>query len=214
MMSWALKLSHQLHDSILIHSYPLARDCSLQIHSILDILISLPSSSSKMNNLLLICLESFKSISHSLAHLQSQFICPPPKEGTTGPPPAAAATATSSSLRLINFSNIIGSDDAKQILYENVILPLSLPETLRLQLFQGIRSSGGNVLLFGPPGTGSFFQSFFQSLQFLSSFTLSLLLPPTSVVHSVFERENLSSSSDCDGIISKIVFNSTIRSVE
>jgi hypothetical protein len=201
-MSWALKLSHQLHDSILIHSYPLARDCSLQIHSILDILISLPSSSSKMNNLLLICLESFKSISHSLAHLQSQFICPPP----------AAATATSSSLRLINFSNIIGSDDAKQILYENVILPLSLPETLRLQLFQGIRSSGGNVLLFGPPGTGSFFQSFFQSLQFLSSFTLPI--PPTSVVHSIFERENLSSSSDCDGIISKIVFNSTIRSVE
>jgi hypothetical protein len=210
MMSWALKLSHQLHDSILIHSYPLARDCSLQIHSILDILISLPSSS-KMNNLLLICLESFKSISHSLAHLQSQFICPPPEEGTTGPP-AAAATATSSSLRLINFSNIIGSDDAKQILYENVILPLSLPETLRLQLFQGIRSSGGNVLLFGPPGTGSFFQSFFQSLQFLSSFTLPI--PPTSVVHSIFERENLSSSSDCDGIISKIVFNSTIRSVE
>lgn len=59
-----------------------------------------------------------------------------------------------SELTPLTFASIIGSTDAKQSLYENVVLPLSISESARKQIFRGIRSGGGNVLLFGPPGTG------------------------------------------------------------
>ena len=52
------------------------------------------------------------------------------------------------------FSDIIGCDQAKQWLEENVILQFNATPDVRLQLFQGIRNGLGNVLLHGPPGTG------------------------------------------------------------
>ena len=52
----------------------------------------------------------------------------------------------------IYFSDIIGNQTAKQILYENIILPFSLDTQTRKAVFGGIRSGAGNVLLFGPPG--------------------------------------------------------------
>lgn len=45
----------------------------------------------------------------------------------------------------MNFQEIIGSTEAKQALYENVILPLTLKESSKKKLFTGIRSAGGNV---------------------------------------------------------------------
>jgi SpoVK/Ycf46/Vps4 family AAA+-type ATPase len=56
--------------------------------------------------------------------------------------------------RLITFDSIIGSQDAKLSLYENLILPLSMTTKDRNKIFQGVLSGGGNVLLYGPPGTG------------------------------------------------------------
>lgn len=56
--------------------------------------------------------------------------------------------------RIVTFDNIIGSNDAKLALYENLILPLSMSATDRKKIFQGVLSGGGNVLLYGPPGTG------------------------------------------------------------
>jgi hypothetical protein len=154
MVSWALKLSNQLHESLLNRSYLQARDFSLQIHSILEIMISLPSTSNSpsttMKNFFKICLYSFKNITDCLTQLQLDPT--PPLPSSIGKQDACPLSSTS--LRAINFSDIVGSDDAKQVLYENVILPLSLPQASRIQLFQGIRSSGGNILLFGPPGTG------------------------------------------------------------
>ena len=72
-----------------------------------------------------------------------------PPNNTVAPPPVVPPFT-----REVTFSSIIGSDDAKQSLFENVILPLSMSEDKRMQIFRGVRSGGGNVLLFGPPGTG------------------------------------------------------------
>jgi AAA+ superfamily predicted ATPase len=59
-----------------------------------------------------------------------------------------------SKLRLRGFIDVIGNEAAKQVLYDNVVLPLNLSDEIRRTLFTGIRSGVGNVLLFGPPGTG------------------------------------------------------------
>jgi len=47
---------------------------------------------------------------------------------------------------------IIGNDQAKQALFENVILPMNLPNPLKLSLFTGIRANPGHILLYGSPG--------------------------------------------------------------
>ena len=52
------------------------------------------------------------------------------------------------------FGDIIGCERAKQLLLENVVLPLTLDEPTRAAVFSGIRAGAGNVLLHGPPGTG------------------------------------------------------------
>ena len=52
----------------------------------------------------------------------------------------------------ILFENIMGNRDAKQALYENVVLPLSFSAALKRVVFAGIRKGAGNVLLYGPPG--------------------------------------------------------------
>ena len=49
----------------------------------------------------------------------------------------------------INLSNCIGLKEAKQLLREAVILPLTLPH-----LFIGKRKPWKRILLYGPPGTG------------------------------------------------------------
>lgn len=54
----------------------------------------------------------------------------------------------------ILFENIVGNQDAKQALYENVVLPLTFSPELKKVVFAGIRKGAGNVLLHGPPGTG------------------------------------------------------------
>eukprot|EP01034_Spumella_vulgaris_P028175 gene28175-34991_t len=53
-----------------------------------------------------------------------------------------------------NFDRIVGCDLAKQMLYENIVLPLSLSGDEKRTFFTGIRAGTGNVLLHGPPGTG------------------------------------------------------------
>lgn len=50
-------------------------------------------------------------------------------------------------------THIVGYEQAKQFLHENVVLPLTVSEKQYDSLFHGIRSRS-NVLLFGPPGSG------------------------------------------------------------
>eukprot|EP00903_Cladosiphon_okamuranus_P007677 g7441.t2 len=54
----------------------------------------------------------------------------------------------------LTFDCIVGNSTAKRALYEHVVLPLKLGPQARSSLFAGIRWSGNNVLLHGPPGTG------------------------------------------------------------
>lgn len=51
------------------------------------------------------------------------------------------------------FDDIIGSDDAKMALIENVILPLRLSKLQSEAIFTGIRGVAANILLHGPPGS-------------------------------------------------------------
>lgn len=54
------------------------------------------------------------------------------------------------SLPVINFDDIAGLDNVKEIVRVKVLLPLQHPE-----VFEGyVRKNGGGVLLYGPPGTG------------------------------------------------------------
>ena len=49
----------------------------------------------------------------------------------------------------VKFSDIIGMEEMKKILYEIIVVP-----TIRPDLFTGIRKPQRGILLFGPPGTG------------------------------------------------------------
>ena len=49
----------------------------------------------------------------------------------------------------VKFSDIIGMDNLKQILYEIIIMP-----NIRPEFFTGLRQPQRGLLLFGPPGTG------------------------------------------------------------
>lgn len=49
----------------------------------------------------------------------------------------------------IKLDHVIGLPEAKQLLRESVILPLTFP-----QLFSGRRQPWRSILLYGPPGTG------------------------------------------------------------
>lgn len=54
------------------------------------------------------------------------------------------------SLPVINFDDIAGLDNVKEVVKVKVLLPLQHPE-----VFEGyVRKGGGGVLLYGPPGTG------------------------------------------------------------
>lgn len=52
------------------------------------------------------------------------------------------------------FEDIVGQQAAKQALLENVVYHFTLSDEIKKMLFTGIRAGGGNVLMFGPPGTG------------------------------------------------------------
>ena len=55
--------------------------------------------------------------------------------------------------RQVHFHDIIGCIEAKQSLFESVILPYKIKSTIvRNMLFGGIRQGSSNVLLYGPPG--------------------------------------------------------------
>lgn len=54
------------------------------------------------------------------------------------------------SLPIINFDDIAGLENVKEVVKVKVLLPLQHPE-----VFEGyVRKSGGGLLLYGPPGTG------------------------------------------------------------
>ena len=55
----------------------------------------------------------------------------------------------------VTWDSIAGLNEAKQLLQEAVVLPLWMPD-----LFKGIRRPWKGVLMFGPPGTGSFIKPF------------------------------------------------------
>jgi SpoVK/Ycf46/Vps4 family AAA+-type ATPase len=56
--------------------------------------------------------------------------------------------------RLVTFKDIVGSISVIQSLRENVVYQFILPESLKRELFSGIRRGAGDVLLYGPPGCG------------------------------------------------------------
>ena len=49
---------------------------------------------------------------------------------------------------LVRFSDIIGNEDAKQALHENVILPLCLDYAQKKKLFSGIRAGDNSALIY------------------------------------------------------------------
>jgi SpoVK/Ycf46/Vps4 family AAA+-type ATPase len=49
----------------------------------------------------------------------------------------------------VSWSDIIGLDEVKDLIFENIIYPMKRPD-----IFQGLRESSRGILLFGPPGTG------------------------------------------------------------
>lgn len=154
---YAFQLSEQISSEIEKGNYLHARDYSLQLSSILHLLFQLFCINSSFKRKIDLCSQALKIISSNLNQLQESLHSSVREENkSTIIIPSADPIIHRHN---INYTNIIGSEDAKQILYENIVLPLSLSNSLRCQLFQGIRSSVGNVLLFGPPGTGDNYPS-------------------------------------------------------
>jgi SpoVK/Ycf46/Vps4 family AAA+-type ATPase len=72
---------------------------------------------------------------------------------------------------VVTFQDIIGCHKAKQSLQENVILQLRLSNEVLASTFQGIRAGTGNVLLFGPPGSGKTLLAQVRALPLVTSFS-------------------------------------------
>lgn len=180
MLVYGVRLSRLVLEGISHEDYDSARDHTLQLISILNLCtlmikpttknhhstttLRTPNDESEdgilihqsLKKYLEICLEAGENILLQLKnHLQTHSsVIPSLGSVSTVVSTQSKLGNSGEKLREISFQNIIGSDDAKQVLYENVILPLSLTASMRSQIFQGIRATVGNVLLFGPPGTG------------------------------------------------------------
>lgn len=77
-----------------------------------------------------------------------------PEVGLQGPS-SLALNLPGMNVPRFKFTDIVGNSFAKQILHENVVLPLTLSLEAKKKLFAGrIRRGTGSILLYGPPGTG------------------------------------------------------------
>ncbi len=148
----AISLCQQIDEEIQSNQYIQARDHSLQTLSIIELLTSLTShpTNTTLTRHLKVCIDVLNYIT-TCSLLNESLNLPL----ITSQVEIKESNEYKGEEEKMKYSQIIGSDDAKQTLYENIVLPLSLSTSVRQEIFRGVRSSGGNVLLFGPPGTGS-----------------------------------------------------------
>jgi SpoVK/Ycf46/Vps4 family AAA+-type ATPase len=140
-----------------------AKQSSLQAKVLLDLLDSMEN-----HPILKLCSKSLSSVV-SAASGRNQDPSEATASSTTeeySTNPSLDVAAASPEIR---FADIVGHGAAKDALYENVVLPMLMPEHLKRKVYCGIRANPGNVLLFGLPGTGKTILA--RALRFL------LLLP-------------------------------------
>lgn len=85
----------------------------------------------------------------SIVLLSEQFTEKTRRDSSIFESPAASESLEVGKLYL---SSIIGCNEAKRSLLENLVIPFTIPRRLRLKVFSGARSSISNIILFGPPG--------------------------------------------------------------
>jgi ATP-dependent 26S proteasome regulatory subunit len=100
------------------------------------------------------CLQAISSSNDAMLGASETILAKKQRKAVQARAKQSPAMHFARSSQLVTFDNIVGSQDAKHALYENLVLPLSMSTTDRKKIFQGVLSGGGNVLLYGPPGTG------------------------------------------------------------
>ena len=87
----------------------------------------------------------FKGIDKKLLdHILNEVVQRPPPS-----PSQSSPSQSQSHHKSLDWSDIAGLSDAKQILHETIVLP-----ALRPDIFNGLRAPARGILLYGPPGTG------------------------------------------------------------
>jgi hypothetical protein len=123
-----------------------ARDFCMQALSLVDLVISMYSEHSlrKYSSHLSTCSSALSEIINFTAH----DLCKQKSRDKTSELAMEKdenISVSSIEYSEASFADLVGSNSAKQSLYENIVLPLSLSEDMRQKIFQGVRSSGGNV---------------------------------------------------------------------